>query len=104
MARGGLYHQDRVLDDGQGHRIPVWNQIEDVFLPRYGRSSGSGGKFSSGSGWKQDDSLFIFYDYTDELMETFMLRNGEPRNTTRVIADMIQYEENLKRVSHVFFT
>lgn len=100
LARGGLPHQThRPLDDGTGTSMSLHDQIIEVFLPTYGRSSGRS-RIPGGSGWMQDDTLFVVYAMVDEFVSDYMLRGADgQRNVTNEELKLFEYENNLGRVS-----
>lgn len=97
LARPGstIRNSRHVADlDPFGQGMGLDDQIEKLFLANYGHSAAPGSK----SGWRQDETLFVFYAGVDESMYDFIARgNDTARNMTEVDLDMQAYWEGLEK-------
>ena len=81
--------------DPFGQGMGLDDQIEKLFLANYGRSATPG----STSGWRQEETLFVFYAGVDESMYDFIERgNNTSRNVTDVELSIRDYLNGLEKV------
>ncbi|KAB8346153.1 hypothetical protein FH972_023199 [Carpinus fangiana] len=89
--------------DGTDSKAPTLeHQVEDIFVERYGRSHVKS-HLHKGSGWGQDNTLFVFHAGTDDIVTEWVNRVGEEpadRNMTLVDMFFAEYQSNLNRVTN----
>lgn len=96
LARADTTLQKRpALDDTI---ISLEEQIDELFLPRYGRSQGGSATPDSSSKWRQDDTLFVFFAGPEDIMAQYLARDGY-RNRTDAYLDTLEYQRSLNKVS-----
>lgn len=97
LARGDAYIQRRSDGDEWHHPTILADQVDDIFLTRYGRSKSRSQWSSNAEGWGQDDTLFTFYLGMDDTIEEY-LRRTDARNMTEVELNIQEYKNNLHRI------
>ena len=98
LARADTTLQKRFYPNGETADMSLEDQIDDLFLTRYGRSQGSSSGLEGGSGWRQDHTLFVFFAGPEDTMAQY-LASGGYRNRTEAYLDTLEYQRNLNKVS-----
>ena len=92
FAIGESTFRKRWNQDGSDTTIALSQQVEDMFLLRYGKGSEGGGF------WHPKNALFVFYIGLDDIVSEFLARQGTPRNATEEDLNIQEYHKNLESV------